>query len=112
VRGRVRILGECLVDVSVIDTHSKLATSLGDDGKFAQPLRVLDLMDEVGMEQLVNLLMDEVLLLHGLFPRLFLHRPHVSVDLQMVLHHHPRTPGMLDGCQAITSTLAQSKAMA
>ena len=45
------------------------------------------------MEQLFYLLPDKILPLHGLLPRLLLHRPRVGADLQAVLNHLPRDPG-------------------
>jgi hypothetical protein len=52
----------------------------------------MDLFDEIGVQQLPNLLTDEVLLLHGLPPRLLAYRLGVRIDLQMVLNHLPRDP--------------------
>jgi hypothetical protein len=50
---------------------------------------VIDLFDEAGIKQLPDLLMDEVLPLNGLSPRLLTHRFGVRVDLQMMLNHLP-----------------------
>jgi hypothetical protein len=52
----------------------------------------MDLFDEASVQQLPDLLMDEVLLLNGLSPRLLTHRFGVRVDLHMVLDHLPRDP--------------------
>jgi hypothetical protein len=52
----------------------------------------MDLFDEASAQQLLDLLMDEILPLNGLSPRLLTHRLGVRVDLQMVLDHLPGDP--------------------
>jgi hypothetical protein len=52
----------------------------------------MDLFDEASAHQLPDLLMDEILSLNGLSPRLLTHRFGVRVDLQMVLDHLPGDP--------------------
>jgi hypothetical protein len=49
----------------------------------------MNLFDEVGVQQLSDLLSDEVLPLNRLSSRLLTHRFGVKVDLQMVLDHLP-----------------------
>jgi hypothetical protein len=49
----------------------------------------MDLFDEAGVKQLLDLLANEVLPLNGLSLRLLTHRLGVGVDLQMVLNHLP-----------------------
>jgi hypothetical protein len=41
----------------------------------------MDLFDEASVQQLLDLLMDEILSLNGLSPRLLTHRLGVRVDL-------------------------------
>jgi hypothetical protein len=52
----------------------------------------MNLFDEAGVQQLLDLLSDEVLPLNGLSLRLLTHRFGVRVDLQMVLDHLPGDP--------------------
>jgi hypothetical protein len=78
---RERIFGACLVETSVVDAHPKLAASLGDDNWVGQPPRVVNLLDESGVEQLLDFFTDEVLPLNGLLLGSLLHRPGVEVDL-------------------------------
>jgi hypothetical protein len=54
---------------------------------------VVDLAEEAGVEQLLDLFTIEVLSLHGLLPQLLMERPHVDVNLEFVLDHLPRDPG-------------------
>jgi hypothetical protein len=84
---RKRIFGTCLVETSVVDTHPKLPASLGDDNRVGQTPWVVDLPDEAGFEQLLDLFTDEVLPLNGLLLGLLLDRSGVRVDLQMVPNH-------------------------
>ena len=49
----------------------------------------MDLFDEASAQQLPDLLMDEILPLNGLSPRLLTHWFGIRVDLQMVLDHLP-----------------------
>jgi hypothetical protein len=88
-------LWACLVETGVVDAHLMFPTILGDDNRFGQPPRVVDLPYEVGIKQHFELFTDEVLLLNGLLSGLLLHRPGIGVDLQMVLNHLPRDPGHL-----------------
>jgi hypothetical protein len=84
-----------LIEASVVDAHLKLPTDHGDDNRVGQPLGVVDLPNEAGIEQLFDFFTDEVLPLNKLLPRLLLDRPSIGVDLQMVLNHLPRDPGHL-----------------
>jgi hypothetical protein len=52
----------------------------------------MNLFDEVGVQQLPDLLSDEVLPLNVLSPRLLTHRFGIRVDLLMVLDHLPGDP--------------------
>jgi hypothetical protein len=90
-----RIFGTCLIETSVVNAHPKLPTSLGDDNRVGQPPWEVDLPDEVGIEQLVDLFTGEVLPLNGLLLRLLLDQSGVKVDLQMVLNHLPGDFGHL-----------------
>jgi hypothetical protein len=81
------IFGTCLVETSAVDAHPKLPTGLGDDNRVGQPPWVVDLPDEAGVEQLLDLFTNEVLLLNGLLLGLLLDRSGIKVDLQMVLNH-------------------------
>jgi hypothetical protein len=90
-----RIFGTCLIETSVVNAHPKLPTSLGDDNRVGQPPWEVDLPDEVGIEQLVDLFTGEVLPLNGLLLRLLLDQSGVKVDLQMVLNHLPGDSGHL-----------------
>jgi hypothetical protein len=56
---------------------------------------VVDLLNEAGVEQLLDFFTDKVLPLNGLLLRLLLHWPSVRVDLQMELNHLPRDPEYL-----------------
>jgi hypothetical protein len=85
----------CLVETGVVDAHPKLLIGLGDDNKISQPPWLLDLSDKVGVKQLFDLFMDEVLSLNRLLPGLLLGRSGTGVDLQMVLNHLPRDLGHL-----------------
>jgi hypothetical protein len=78
---RKRIFGTCLIETIVVDAHPKLLVGLGDDNRVDQPPWVVDLPYEVGVKQLLDLFMDEVLLLNGLLPRLLLDRFGVKIDL-------------------------------
>jgi hypothetical protein len=82
----------CLVETSVVDAHPKLSVGHRDDNTVGQPLWVVDLPDEAGIEQLLDFFTDEVFLLNGLLLRLLLDRPSIGVYLQMVLNHLPRDP--------------------
>jgi hypothetical protein len=92
---RKRVFGTCLVETIIVDAHSKLPTSLGDDNRVGQPPWVVDLLNKAGVEHLFDLFMDVVLLLNGLLPGLLLDWSAIKVDLQMVLNHLPRDPGHL-----------------
>jgi hypothetical protein len=89
------IFGSCLVETSVLDAHLKFPTGLWDDNRAAQPPRVVDLLYEASVEQLLEFLMDEILPLNRFLLRLLLHRPRVGVNLQMLLNHLPRELGHL-----------------
>jgi hypothetical protein len=69
----------------------------------------VDLPYEASVEQLFDFFTDEVLPLNGLLSGPLLDRSGVGVDLQVVLNHLPRDPGICDGCQANTSTLSRRK---
>jgi hypothetical protein len=69
---RKRVFGTCLIKTSVVDAHPKLPTGLGDDNRVSQPLRVVYLLDEASVEQVLDFFMDEVLPLNGLLPGLLL----------------------------------------
>jgi hypothetical protein len=56
-----RIFGTCLVETSVVDAHLKLLADLGDGSRVGQPLRVVDLLDKAGIQQLFDLFTDGVL---------------------------------------------------
>jgi hypothetical protein len=86
---RERVFGACLVETGVVDAHPKFPTGLGNDNRVGKPSRVVDLLYEANVEQLLELLMDEVSQLNGLPLRLLLHRPDIGVDLHMVLNHLP-----------------------
>ena len=88
----IRVLGTSLIKAGVVDAHPKLPIRLGDDDRVGQPYRVMNLFDEAGVKQLSDLLVDEVLPLNGLSPRLLTHWFGVRVDLQMVLDHLPGDP--------------------
>jgi hypothetical protein len=90
-----RIFGTCLIETSVVNAHPKLPTSLGDDNRVGQPPWEVDLPDEVGIEQLVDLFTGEVLPLNRLLLRLLLDQSGIKVDLQMVLNHLPGDSGHL-----------------
>jgi hypothetical protein len=92
---RKRVFGTCLVENSVVDAHPKLPTGHGDDNMVGQPPRVVDLLDEVGVEQLFDLFTVEVLPLYELLLRLLLDWSGVGVDLQIMVNHLPRDPGHL-----------------
>jgi hypothetical protein len=79
-----------LVETSVVDAHLKLPTSQGDDNRVGEPLRVVDLVDKLGVKLLFDLSTDEVLPLNRLLPGLLLDRSGVKVDFQIVLNHLPR----------------------
>jgi hypothetical protein len=89
---RKRVFGTCLVETCVVDAHPKLLVGLRDDHRIGQPLGVVDLPYEAGVEQLFDLFTDEVLPLNGLLPGPLLDQPDIGVDLQMVLNHLPRDP--------------------
>jgi hypothetical protein len=89
------IFGACLVETSIVDAHPKFPTSLGDDNRVGQSPRVVGLLDESGVKQLLDFSMDKVLPLNGLLLRLLLHRPGIRVDLHMVFNHLPRDPRYL-----------------
>jgi hypothetical protein len=57
-----------------------------------QPPRVVDLLYEAGVKQLLHFFMDKVLLFNGLLPRFLLDWSGVGVDLQMMLDRLPRDP--------------------
>jgi hypothetical protein len=78
---RERVFGACLIETGVVDAHPKFLADLGDDNRVGQPSRVVDLLYEASVEQLLELFMDEVLSLNGLLPRLLLHRSGIRVDL-------------------------------
>jgi hypothetical protein len=67
---RERIFGTCLIETSVVDAHSKLPVSLGDDNRVDQSPWMVDLPDESDVKQLLYFFTDEVLLLDGLISRL------------------------------------------
>jgi hypothetical protein len=92
---RERNFGACLIETSVVDAHSKFPTGLGDDSRVGQPPRVVDLLDESSVEQVLNFFTDEVLPINGLLLGLLLYQPGVGVDLQIVLNHLSRDPGHL-----------------
>jgi hypothetical protein len=92
---RERVFGACLIETGVVDAHSKFPAGLGDDNRVGQPPRVVDLLYEASVEQLLEFLMDKVLSLNGLLSGLLLHRPSVEVDLQMMLNHFSGDPGHL-----------------
>ena len=73
--------------------HTELPPSFRHDDGVGQPLRVLDLSDEPGVEELVHLEADELLPLDGLLVDLLLDGPKVGEDLQSVLNHIPGDPG-------------------
>jgi hypothetical protein len=108
---RKSIFGTYLVETSVVDAHSKPLAGLGVDNRVGKPPWVVDLPNEAGIEQLLDLFTDEVLLLNRLLLGLLLDRSGVRVDLQMVLNHLLGDPRHCDGCQANTSILAQRKVM-
>jgi hypothetical protein len=85
-------LGQAFIEVGVVDAHSKLPVSLGNDDWIGQPYWVMDLFDEATAQQLPDLLTDEIMPLNGLSPRLLTHRFGIRVDLQMVLDHLPGDP--------------------
>jgi hypothetical protein len=84
-----------LAETSVVDAHPKLPAGLGNDNRVGQPPRVVDLLDEAGVEQLLDLFTNEVLPLNELLSGLLLDRSGVRVDLQIVLNHLPRDLGHL-----------------
>ena len=83
----IRVLGTSLIKAGVVDAHLKLPIRLGNDDWVGQPHWVMNLFDEAGVQQLLDLLSDEVLPLNRLSPRLLAHQPGIGVDLQMVLNH-------------------------
>jgi hypothetical protein len=84
-----RVFGTSLVETWVVDSHSKLSTSLGDDNRVGQPPRVVDIPHEAGIEQLLDFFKDEVLPLNGLLLGFPLGRSGIGVYLQMVLNLLP-----------------------
>jgi hypothetical protein len=89
---RERVFWTCLVQTSVVDALSKLPAYLGDNNRVGQPLRMVDLLYEASVEQLLEFFMDKVLSLNGLLLGLLLHQSGVGVDLKMVLNPLPRDP--------------------
>jgi hypothetical protein len=87
-----RVFVICLIETGDVDAYPKLPTDLGDDNRVGQPPRVMDLPDKVGVEQLFDFFMDEVLPLNGLLLGLLLDWSGIEVDLQMVLNHLLRDP--------------------
>jgi hypothetical protein len=92
---RKRIFQTYLVETSVVNAHLKLPTGLGDDNRVGQPPWVVDLPDEAGLEQLLDLFTDEVLPLIKLLLGLLLDWFDIRVDLHMVLNHLPGYLGHL-----------------
>jgi hypothetical protein len=90
----IRVFWTCLIEIGVVDAHSKLPVCLRDHDRIGQPHWVVDLLDEASLQQLADLFTDEVLP-DGLLPRLLSDRSGVGPDLQMVLNHLPRDPGYL-----------------
>ena len=90
-----RIFWTRLVEVGVVDTHSKLPVSLWDDDRVGQPLGMAHLPYKSCVQQLLDLLTDEVLSRDGLLPNFLLYWFSFWVDLQAVLNHPPRDPGHL-----------------
>jgi hypothetical protein len=89
---RERVFWTCLVETTVVNTHTKLPTYLRDDNRVGQPPWVVDLPDEASVKQLFNLFSDKISLLYGLLLRLLLDRSGIGVDLQMVLNHLREDP--------------------
>jgi hypothetical protein len=92
---RKRVFGACLVENGVVDGHSKFLTSLGDDNRVGQPLRVVDLPYEASVEQLLEFFTNELSSLNELLLGLLLHQLGIGVDLHMVLNHLLGDPGHL-----------------
>jgi hypothetical protein len=82
----------CLVETCVVDAHLKLPVGLRDDHRIGQPLRVVDLLYEASVEQLLDFSTDEVLPLDELLSRPLMDWSGIGVNLQMVLNHLPRDP--------------------
>jgi len=64
----VRVLGTCLVQISVVGAHSPFYVGLFYHDDVGKPGEKPDLFDEVGMEDLVNFFFDG-------FTPLFSHLP-------------------------------------
>jgi hypothetical protein len=85
-----RVFGTCLVETCIVDAHPKLPVSLWDDHRIGQPPRVVDLLYEASVEQLLDFFMDKVLPLNRLLLGPLLDWSGIGVNLQMVLNHLPR----------------------
>lgn len=48
--GWIRVLGTCLIQVGVVDAHSKFLVLLRDDDQVGQPHGVVDLLDKASMQ--------------------------------------------------------------
>lgn len=72
--------------------HNQSPPCLRDNYGVRQPLEMLDLMDEVGIKELVNFIVDELLLLRGLSLHLLSDGSHIGPHSQMLLNHLPRYP--------------------
>jgi hypothetical protein len=81
------VFGTCHVETCVVDAHPKFPVSLRDDHRVGQPPRVVDLLHEADVEQLLDLITNEVLLFNRLLLGPLLNQFGIGVDLQMVLNH-------------------------
>jgi hypothetical protein len=103
---RKRIIGICIVETGVVDAHLKLPVGLGDDNRIGQPQRVVGLLDKASVEQLFDLFMDEVLPLNGLLQGFCWTGLASGWIFRWCSITSLGIPGICDGHQANTSTLA------
>jgi hypothetical protein len=98
-------------NMRITQSHLKLPTSLGDDNMVGQPPQVRDLSDQAGIKQIFDLFTDEVLPLNRLVLGLLLSSLASGYIFRWCSITSLRIPGICDGCQANTSTLAQINVM-
>jgi hypothetical protein len=98
-------------NMRIAQSHLKLPTSLGDDNMVGQPPQVRDLSDQAVIKQIFDLFTDEVLPLNRLVLGLLLNSLASGYIFRWCSITSLGIPGICDGCQANTSTLAQMNVM-
>ena len=80
------VLWASFIQLFEVDTHPPLAVCFLDQDNIGDPLWIIDLLDESGLEKFIHFLGYRLLPLWGMTPDFFFCRPIFRVDRQMMFH--------------------------